>query len=71
MGLSYSSRPRRSEPAGRRVRQREAASGRRQATNRGARAQRRQALRHIQAAAGVSRMRFQDSQQVICDASVT
>lgn len=54
----------RSEPAGRRVRERQAATGRRAAENRGARASGSETVRHIATIEGQSRMRQQDPGQV-------
>ncbi len=62
--LSLSRRPRRCEPAGRGVRQRPPLARRRQAEDRGAGAQRGAALRHLEAAQGVARMRLQDTIEV-------
>ena len=58
------SRPRRREPAGRRVRQRPPSARRRPAADRGAGAQRGPAVRYLKAAARQPRMRLEDSVEV-------
>ena len=57
-------RPRRRQPAWRGVRQRPAAARHRPAADRRAGAQRRQAVRHLQAAQGQPRMRLEDPLEV-------
>ena len=62
-------RSRRREPVGRRLRQRSAAARHRPPEDRRAGAQRRAALRHLQAAQGQPRLRLQDPLKVRLDES--
>ena len=61
------SRPGRSQPARRGLRQRPPAARLREEEDRGAGPHGRQALRHLQAAPGVPRLRLQDPHEVLRD----
>ena len=60
-------RPGRREPAGRRLRERAAAAGLRAPAHRGAGHDGRAPVRHLQAAAGLARVRVEDTHQVLRD----